>query len=1016
MLAALVPGSPAAAQSRRLNGPLPRPGAADVEADFAWSADGAHLIFRADLEVDEAFELFSSPADASGPPKRLSAPLVPGGDVVRFVLAGSRVVYLADQDEDEVFELLSTRISSRARVLPPGVQELSGPLVAGGDVLSFHVTPDGRNAVFLADKLVDGRPEFFRVPLDSSAPPVPLDPTPTTDTVTNSWMAPDGAQVVHTRRERQATFGNYIERLIALPVDGSLAKVEIAVSRSNLGKFGSHFPALEFTSDGRGVVYSDQIDGKDGGEEAYLFSAVLDGSRAPIALNQGAFNGGIIFLVSQSLQRVVLFELGNAYSVALDGTARVQLDPPNWWPSSPRALTPDGTSFLFHARLGGVFGATGGLLRARVDGSQPANVLVSGSLTITQLLVSDQSVTYVRREGTLFDVFGFRGLWSGPLDGAAPAVFLNGPVLERMGCGTAQLAPGGRLLFSNSYSTASIFELFVVPRDGSEPPRRISAPMSGGRDVGAFLQEPAGDGVVYRADQNYDGAFELFRTALDASAPPRAFLDLPAGPVVGDVLSFRVSADGRSVVFMADQETDEEFRLYRVSPDGRAAPTRVGNFAFLTLASRPYDYALTPAADRVLEFGATGSEFLYAVEVEPGSSEVQIDYAKVLGPVEFTPDSARAVFTNDSLFSHDELVSAALDGSGTIDLYRGTNRDVFEHQLTPDGQTVVFRAEVDGSDKVELLRVPVAGGVPAVRLNTALSSTRDVTGFRITPDGARAVYLADARTNDVFELFAVRLDSSSPARRVSGAPVPGGDVTDFVLTPDSQRVVYRADALADGRFELFSAPLAPSTTGSERRRPDSEPAVVRLTSLAGTELVQPDFRVSVDGWQVFFRAGPPAQPVLHRVPLLGGQVPELVSVPGSASVLSFELSPDKTRVVYLADERGDGVHELFAAHTFGGPVVELDPLPDFADVTLYRLTADSRHVVYLCDRELDGMDELLRVPLDGSAPPEALNDPLPAGGDVQPDFVVLPSGAVVYRCDQEADEVFELFAARPAPR
>ncbi|HEX6886335.1 MAG TPA: hypothetical protein VF530_23370 [Planctomycetota bacterium] len=1011
-LASALLGTSVTAQSRRLNGPLPRPGAADVEADYAFSANGAQLLFRADLWVDDAFELFSSPADASGPPERLSRPLAPGGDVVRFVPAGSFVVYLADQDEDEVFELYATRSSSRPHVLAV-VHRLSGPLAPGGDVLSFHVTPDGEHAVFLADKLVDGRPEFFRVALDGRTPPVALDPTPSTDPVTSSWLAPDGAHVVHTRRERLGVIlPNYIEHLIALPVDGSLAEVEIASSLSSLGYYGSSFPALEFTADGQRVVYIDQVDGEDGAEDIHLFSAPIDGSQAPIVLNQGTSNTSLLFLLSRSLQRVVYSEFDNLYSVALDGTGRVQLDPPTWTPVAPWAFTPDGTSILFQARVGGRFGPTGGLLRSRVDGSQPTSVLVSGSLAIQQILATDRDVAYVQRDGTQFDPFGFRGLWTRALDGTAPAVLLNGPALTRTGCGTAQLAPGDRLLFTNSYSTESISELFVVARDGSLAPRRLSAQLSGGRDVSTFLQAPAGEGVVYRADQIQDGAFELFRTDL-GGAGPVALLDLPVGPVVGDVLSFRSAADGRSVVFMADQDTDQEFRLYRVASDGRTGPTRIGNFSFLP--SFLYAYALTPAGDRLLEHPTSSSQFLYSVGTEPGASEIELDFGRVLAAPEFTPDSARVVYTNEGGFSPDELVSAALDGSSTINLYRVTDRDVFGHQLTPDGQTVVFLAEVDRNDTSELLRVPVAGGVPALRLNPTFASNRSVTAFRVAPDGLHVVYLADARTNDVFELYVVALDGRRPARRLSAPLVALGDVADFVFAPDGRRVVYRADALANGRAELFSVALLPSTLGGERLRPESEPDVLRLTQLGGTDAVQGDYRVSVDGKQVFFRAVLDGRAELFRVPLLGGQAPERVSLPDHGGVVSFELTADKTRVVYLADRRGDGVHELYATSVFGGPVVALDRLPDFADVTLYRVTPDSRHVVYLCDRRLDGSDELLRVLLDGSEAPGFLNDRLPAGGDVQADFVVLPGGGVVYRADQEVDEVFELYVALPAP-
>src|SRR4029077_2740888 len=108
-------------------------------------------------------------ADASAPPVRLNGPLVVGGDVTQFALGSQRAAHLAGQDADEVFELYGAPIAGGAAL------KLSGTLVVGGDVTEFLLTPDGASAVFLADALVDGQPEFFRVPLDGSSAPIALD-------------------------------------------------------------------------------------------------------------------------------------------------------------------------------------------------------------------------------------------------------------------------------------------------------------------------------------------------------------------------------------------------------------------------------------------------------------------------------------------------------------------------------------------------------------------------------------------------------------------------------------------------------------------------------------------------------------------------------------------------------------------------------------------------------------------------------------------------------------------------
>jgi hypothetical protein len=73
-------------------------------------------VYTADQDVDEVYELYSVPIDASASPVKLNGPLVAGGDVlleststlrVQITPDGTRVLYVADQDTDEVLELYS---------------------------------------------------------------------------------------------------------------------------------------------------------------------------------------------------------------------------------------------------------------------------------------------------------------------------------------------------------------------------------------------------------------------------------------------------------------------------------------------------------------------------------------------------------------------------------------------------------------------------------------------------------------------------------------------------------------------------------------------------------------------------------------------------------------------------------------------------------------------------------------------------------------------------------------------
>lgn len=130
----------------------------DFQVSPSLTAD--YVVYRADEEVDELFELFSVPYNGAGDPIRLFGPTTdPTTDAQDYQITpnGLAVVYIADRSVDERFDLGAVAITGGTHYW------LSKEMVAGGDVDHFKIGSDNQRVVFLADKLVYNRLELFVV-------------------------------------------------------------------------------------------------------------------------------------------------------------------------------------------------------------------------------------------------------------------------------------------------------------------------------------------------------------------------------------------------------------------------------------------------------------------------------------------------------------------------------------------------------------------------------------------------------------------------------------------------------------------------------------------------------------------------------------------------------------------------------------------------------------------------------------------------------------------------------------
>src|SRR5262249_5962612 len=137
--------------------------------------------------------------------------------------------------------------------------------------------------------------------------------------------------------------------------------------------------------------------------------------------------------------------------------------------------------------------------------------------------------------------------------------------------------------------------LYVAPEDGSAAAVKLNPPLVAGGDVTNYLADPTI--AVYRADARTDDVFELFATPVDGSGGTvRLSGALGAG---GDVQeSFAISPDGLTVVYRADQDVDERYQIYRVPIDGSAAPVRLNDP--LEPNSDVFGFAIDPTSRHVL--------------------------------------------------------------------------------------------------------------------------------------------------------------------------------------------------------------------------------------------------------------------------------------------------------------------------------------------------------------------------------------------------------------------------------
>lgn len=267
------------------------------------------------------------------------------------------------------------------------------------------------------------------------------------------------------------------------------------------------------------------------------------------------------------------------------------------------------------------------------------------------------------------------------------------------------------------------------------------------------------------------------------------------------------------------------------------------------------------------------------------------------------------------------------------------------------------------------------------------------------------------RTNQLWSVPMAGPASESVS--LGGSFVEGGAIQAFSTSPDGQYLVVRADKLVDERFELWSVPIAGPAGAMVRLNP---------ALVAGGD-VESSFDISPDSTRVAYIADQTANETFRAwsVPIAG---PSTLAVPlvsgivaAGSDVTGLEFTPDSASIVFRADLSQNDRYDLYsvpADGSAGQDRITNDasiPGPQYSVGSTWRLHPDGERVVYVFDEDAPndsrGLGEQRLSPR--YVQDARLNGDPVAGGKVST-FAVFPDSAgTIYYSDELVDERYHLF-------
>jgi Tol biopolymer transport system component len=505
-----------------------------------------------------------------------------------------------------------TAQSSRAAV----GMKISGASMSGA-VSAFALTPDGTTAVYIAEDFnTAGLFELYSVAVDGSA----MAPTRLTaglvfgggDTGVELFqIAPDGAQVVFLA---DATLGGGMNDLYSVPVDGSLAAVRLNLAAQ------APVTAVGVAPNGTIAAFFGS-----GGGAIEIYRATIGSADSGVQLSDAsATAAGNVVAADFSADSMTLLYAADASTVGV-----------YQWYSVPFSAVGPGFDMLLSNAI--------------------------GSVSLGAISPDSTTLVYTADE----NVSGVAELFSVPLGGGG-STRLN-PAMAGLGVTSLRInGDSTRVAYLADQMTFGIVEVFGAQLGVADSGLRLNTPLSGTQNADAVTIGPDDLTVLYEADENIVGTFDLLSapidgsgasSTLDAMTPPASagFFSGLGTPVLG----------GRAVYPVVGAAID----LYSIPFDGSQSATRIN--ATLAVGDTVSGIFIPDWATRLAAYGVGPSggvtEELFVAPIRADLAPEQVNASAAsgsLGVLDYGISSTEsyAVYLQDQETpGKAELYSAELD-------------------------------------------------------------------------------------------------------------------------------------------------------------------------------------------------------------------------------------------------------------------------------------------------------------------------------------------------------------------
>jgi hypothetical protein len=229
-------------------------------------------------------------------------------------------------------------------------------------------------------------------------------------------------------------------------------------------------------------------------------------------------------------------------------------------------------------------------------------------------------------------------LYSVPIGGGS-SVKLNGTLVAGGDVRTdfRISADSAHVVYAADQDTDNVFELYSVPIDRSDDPIKLNDVLVTNGNVSGFLISPDGATVVYDADRDTDGVLELYGVPVSGGMVYELNGPFVAGGSLRDEGPDRysISSDSSRVLYIADQETDGVFELYRAARHGHDRDAD-GVGASCDCDNENDQIWATPGEVQGVMFLGDKETLIWDPPAEPGAASVVYDTLRSDDPQDFT--------------------------------------------------------------------------------------------------------------------------------------------------------------------------------------------------------------------------------------------------------------------------------------------------------------------------------------------------------------------------------------------